>query len=163
MKRNKLIRQILVHFIIIHIIVSLVFVLGTNYVHPFFNAFKNFPTFVQVSLLGLVDVIYYFIIAFIYAKFYDDKESLYIIVGWVVIVFALIFMAVYALVYFASMTFYSRDIMLIYSIINPWYGSFMQKLSDEKLYSLWWMVSTVTPMIGLYLGVKAELKSGVSS
>ena len=53
--------------------------------------------------------------------------------------------------------------MLIYSIINPWYGSFMQKLSDEKLYSLWWMVSTVTPMIGLYLGVKAGLKSGVSS
>ena len=64
-------------------------------------------------------------------QFYDDKESLYIIVDGLYC-FCFNFMAVYALVYFASMTFYSRNIMLIYSIINPWYGSFMQKLSMKS-------------------------------
>lgn len=161
MKRRKIIGIVFLHLIAIHTLLNMVHLFGSNFGHPFFNLFQNLPTWSQVLMLGIIDAASYVVVSLIYARFYHDRKGLFYVIEWVVILFSLVLLAVYAIVYFISMTLYSRDIMLVYAMVNPWYGTFMYKLPNEGLYSLWWMISTITPSIGIYIGVKLGLRNEV--
>src|SRR5690554_2544209 len=103
----------------------------------------------------------YLVISSIYARFYHDRKGLFLVIEWVVILFTLVVLAIYAVVFFLSLNFYARDIMLVYAMFNPWFGTFMIRLPDAGLYSLWWLISTITPSIGIYIGVRLGLRKEV--
>ena len=162
MKRRKIIRNVFMHLLVIHTILNVVHFMGDNLNHPLYNILINRPPYIQVLVLGFFDILSYTIITFIYARFYDKQKELYFVIEWVVIIFALCLLTIYAVVYFISLTFYMRELMLIYTISNGWYGTFMYKLPNEQLYSLWWMLSAILPSIGIYIGVKLGLRKEVN-
>lgn len=161
MKRRKIISIVFLHLIVIHAILNIIHLFGSNFGHPLFNLLQNFPTWSQVVILGIIDTMSYLVISLIYARFYHDRKGLYLVIEWVVIIFALVVLAIYAIVYFLSLNFYSRDIMLVYAMFNPWFGTFMIRLPDTGLYSLWWLISTITPSIGIYIGARLGLRKEV--
>lgn len=150
--------KILLHLIIIHTVFSAVFAMLFNYIHPFTNFTKGFPVWLQASILSLVGLIFYLILGTLYAAIKPNKKSLRVGIERSVIYFTLGMMAVYAVVYFIAQEFHNIDYMLIYCIVNPWFGTFIYRVPVENIYSLWWMMGTVVPGLGMYLGSRSYLK-----
>ncbi len=158
MERKKIVKTITLHFVIIHLLTSGIVLLSTQLGHPLFRYIKGTPIGVQVSILALIDIASYVIIGYIYGRFYPDKKRLNLIVERPVIVLFLLLLTVFSLIYYLSQVFYQPNIMLIYIFLNPWYGTYMWRLDPESLYSLWWILSTMAPSIGYYIGIKTAIK-----
>ncbi len=161
MKIKKTIGIIFLHVIVIHTLLNIIFLMGANFSHPLYNLLSGLPIYVQIIVLGLVDAASYTLFSFLYARFYQNQKTLYYVLEWVIVIFWLFLLTFYALSYFFSLLLYSKDIMLVYSMVNPWYGVYMYRLPEAGLYSLWWLLSTVFPCIGLYIGVKLGLRNEV--
>lgn len=150
-------RAKLFHLTLMHVSLVILHLLGSNLGHPYFKFLNNFNVLIQVLVLSISSLIIYMIVGMAYAMLNPNKKKLEFVLEWTAILFALILMTIYAVTYFISLSLYNRDIMLVYAVANPWFGTYMYKLADEGLYSLWWMLSTVIPSIGYYIGVKFYL------
>lgn len=158
MKRRKIVGRILLHFILIHLGMSAVILVMNKLGHPLFRYTKTFPLELQVMILALIDLVSYIIAGFIYGKVFKEKKKLSLVVEWPILIFLFIFLGLYAIMYFLAQTLYNKEIMLFYILFNPWYGTYMWRLGEEQLYSLWWLISTVVPSLGYYIGIKYALK-----
>lgn len=158
MERRQLVRKVLVHLLLIHAAMALITLLSFNVGHPIFKFLKSTPLIVQIGVLAAIDLLSYGIAGFIYTWFNKDKKRVNIIIEWPVLFLFLIFLTVYAVMYFLAQTFHNRDIMLMYIFINPWYGTYMWRLDESQLYSMLWIISTAIPSIGYYVGTKLAIK-----
>lgn len=159
---KKYTRTVLYRLIIIHGIFSLLHFLSVNLGHPVYRLLKNFPFGLQLFILFALDFMSYFVAGFILSILTDAKKELDYVVSYASILFGLILLAIFGIMYFLSIEFYKPDLMVVYAIVNPWYGTFMFKLGGEKMYSLWWTLSAIIPSLGYYLGVKYRLfKEGI--
>lgn len=158
MERRKIIKKLLIHFILIHVAYSVIHLLSYRLGHPIFKYLKNYPLGVQIGGLLVLDFLSFVLAGWIYANLYKERKKLNIVIAWPSVILFLILLSVYAFVYYFSITFFNRNIMIFYVIMNPWYGTYMIKLSDAQLYSLWWMLSSVMPPLGYYVGVKLNIK-----
>lgn len=156
MERKKLIRKVLIHFILIHLLLGAVHLMSYRVSHPIFKYFKTTPFGVQLAVLALFDLVSFVIVGWIYASNFKEKKKLNLMVEWPTILMALFLMGIFAIVYYLSITFYNKDLMLVYVILNPWYGTYMFRVSDQHFYSLWWMVSTIMPSLGYFIGIKSR-------
>ena len=156
-KTNKIVRRILFQILIIHAVANLLHVIANNFGNPLFKVTGTWPVFIEVLILSLVGLVMYMILGAAYAAVKTNKRTLYIALERVTIYFVLLIMAIYAVSYFLAQQYNNHNYMLVYSIANAWFGTYMFRLVDEKLYSLWWMIGAVIPGLGLYLGVKFSL------
>lgn len=158
MDKKNIIRKTFLHLVLIHVLMSLIHLLSSDLGHPLYKFLKGQHFIVILSILVVLDVIAYFVAGMLYARFIPDKKRFNLVLEIVSITLAMFFLVLFAVVYFLSLQFYNRDIMLIYTLINPWYGTFMYKLPDKELYSLWWMISAIVPSVGYYAGAKFTLR-----
>lgn len=157
MKQKQLIRKVMLHFILIHLTVAILHLLSNQISHPFFKYFKDWHFALQVFILLGANLIFYALIGWIYASVFKDRKRLSLLIEWPIIFLMLLSLAAFAIIYFFSMHLYNKDIMLIYAVLNPWYGTYLIKMSEEYIYSLWWILSSVMPVFGFYLGIRTQL------
>lgn len=156
MERRKLIRKVLIHFILIYLAFGALHLLSYSVSHPVFKHLKNMSFGVQLAGIVVLDFISFLVSGWIYASGFKEKKKLNLMVEWPSIFLALFLMSIFSIIYFLSITFYNQDIMLVYVLVNPWYGTYMIRMNEQNLYSLWWMLSTVVPSLGYFIGVKSR-------
>ena len=147
-------RRIVFQLLIMHAILSIVHLLANNFGHPLVKYLVNWSVSLQVLVLSLIALLIYMGAGALYSAIKEDKRILSLSIERICIYITLLFMAIYAITYFIALQFQIRDVMLLYTMFNPWFGTFMLRLSNEKFYSLWWMVGTIIPGLGIYLGTK---------
>lgn len=157
MRQKQISRKIFFHFVLIHLGLSLVHLLSYQVSHPLFKYLKTTPFAMQISILLILDLFSYFVLGWIYAYFFQDNKRLNLLLERLLIYFGLGFLGIYALIYYLSLALYNPNIMLAYVLLNPWYGTYFIKMNEVDLYSLWWMLSALTPALGLYFGIRLEL------
>lgn len=157
-RARKITLKIIAQLITIHTVFSVVFVMLFNYTHPLTKLTQGFPVWLQALILSVLGLLFYGILGVLYAAVKPNKKALRISIERAAIYFSLEMMAVYAVVYFVAQEFHNIDYMLIYCIVNPWFGTFIYRVPAEHIYSLWWMVGTVVPGLGMYIGSRLFLK-----
>lgn len=157
-RAQEITAKLVLHLVLIHTIFSSVFAMSFNYIHPFTKLTKGHPIWLQTLILSVTGFIIYVILGAIYVAANSEKKLLRIGLQRSVIYFSLGLMTVYALVYFIAQEFHNIDFMLVYCVVNPWFGTFIYKVPPESIFSLWWMVGTIVPGLGMYFGSKMYLK-----
>lgn len=151
-------RKVLMYFILFHIGMSAAHIIVNNFNHPLFSVASTWPLGFQIALVSLVVFIVYVLGGYILVVGIENKRLLYLSFNSSLVLFTLLLMSVYAILYFLSLNFTHKNIMLFYSIFHSLYGTYMYRLDNDALYSLWWMVSTIIPSLGLYLGFRVRMK-----
>lgn len=151
---KRLISQILAF----HLLMSALyfFVLGTY--HPLMGILGRFTAlWVQVPLAFLFALLLYIIPGFLFViakqNHSDLKQNLRIALFFLLTVLTIAFLIIYGLNQFWD----ARGLWALYAMLNPAFGSLIYQLSPDKV-SLFWILSSLAPVIGLYIGIRLALK-----
>ena len=114
MERRKIIKKLLIHFILIHVAYSVIHLLSYRLGHPIFKYLKNYPLGVQIGGLLVLDFLSFVLAGWIYANLYKERKKLNIVIAWPSVILFLILLSVYAFVYYFSITFFNRNISVMH-------------------------------------------------
>lgn len=151
----KLSSQMLAVYLVSNVL--LLFILNGGL--PFFQRINSFHilgrllVIIPICIAIYAAVGYLFIIAKHETGVEYVRKYLVTMVGFIVLVNVIVFV----LAYLISMFTYDRGIWVLYSLVNPVFGNLIFESARESA-SIFWILTTVLPSIGLYIGANYRLK-----
>lgn len=154
--KNKRFLSIFMQLILTYIATNLIFLMVFGSRHPFINLIESWPPFGQMLLTLPISIVFYMIAGYLFvvAKRHEAEISAYYqssIIG-----LALINIIVFVIVHLISSYTYDRGVWVLYSFINPAFGSLLYDISEVNV-SWFWIVSGVFSPLGLGLGIYLRL------
>lgn len=156
LKKNRF--RLFWQLIAIHLVLGLIHNIANDLGHPMFGYFSQYSVWIQALAVTVYALVAYAIAGYVVVVAKQDKRMFFMTVGWALTLFTLVMMVIFAvslgLLYWRD----QRNVMLIYSILNPLFGTYMYRLPNEQIFTLWWLTSAIVPSIGFYIGTILRLK-----
>ena len=156
----KNIRKPLITLLILHMTIGFLHLMFFDLGHPLNKYMANLPFLLQVLSISTYALVLYIIGGYLVMIALNKDEKQMIGIGRVLILMLIVFLSVFLGIF----TFYifngRQSLWLIYSIVNPLFGTAMYNRVPETLMGLVWSVSAFIPGIGVLIGMIFGVRKG---
>lgn len=156
----KNIKKSLIAMVVLQVSLGLLHMLFIDLGHPLNKTIQTLPILLQVLIISLYALIVYAMAGYLVMVAINRKSSKMIGIGRVLIMMASIFLIVFLGIFSFYMLNGRQSLWLIYSVVNPLFGTAMYNRVPETLMGLLWSVSAVIPGIGILLGMNFGVRKG---
>lgn len=144
----------------VHILIGLAHLVIFNLGHPLNPYTKNWPLLAQVLAVSVFAMIVYMIVGYIVMIALNQNSEHMIGIGKALIVFSVVLLLVFVGIYNTFVFNSKQTLWLIYSFVNPLFGTAMYNRMPETMMGIFWLVSTVIPGFGFLTGMVLAVKQG---
>ncbi|CAM4138120.1 hypothetical protein H9L01_02190 [Erysipelothrix inopinata] len=146
-------------FVVSHLAISIVQLMMYGGGHPLTKLVGSLPIFVQVIACSIYAFVIYSVIGYLLVIAYPrHKENLVKGLDRAALILAIIFLVVFLFAYIYSWITIRHNMWVIYTFLNPIFGTLMFTTMKPDWMSLLWIVSAIIPSVSLAFGMFLRLK-----
>lgn len=146
--------------LVMHILIGLAHLVVFNLGHPLNPYTKNWPLLAQILVVSLYAMGIYLSVGFIVMIALNKNSDHMQGIGKALLVFSVLFLLVFLGIYNTFIFNNRQTLWLIYSFVNPLFGTAMYNRIPETTMGIFWVVSTVVPGFGFLTGMVLAVKQG---
>lgn len=156
----KRIRKPLITLFILHLTVGFLHLMFFDLGHPLNQFITNQSLTLQVASISAYALVLYMVGGYLVMIGLDKDSDQMMGIGRVLVLMMMIFL-IFFLIIFTFYIFNGRQSSwLLYSVVNPLFGTAMYNRVPEALIGLVWSVSSVIPGIGVLVGMIFGVRKG---
>lgn len=128
--------------------------------HPLSKYITTLPLALQVLAVSVYALVVYIIAGYLVMVALNKNSDAMQGIGRVLFLLFILFLTVFLSVFALYLYNERQSLWLIYSVVNPLFGTAMYNRVPEALIGLVWSVSSVVPGIGVLIGMIFGVRKG---
>lgn len=136
-----------------HVVLGFVHLLVFNLSHPLFKYTQQLPVYLQVPIISAYALVLYIVVGNLLMIALDRNSDKIEGIDRGLILFTSLFIIVFAALFVAFLFNERQSIWLVYSLVNPLFGTAMYNAMTVDMWNLLWGVSAFIPGIGTIFGM----------